>query len=53
VTGNILDMDGQKIPITPEHAPQIIGAVRELRSRLGREQSKTQVPFATNRLDLN
>ena len=54
VTGNILELDGQKIPITPEHAPQIIDAVRELRSRLDREQSKSRIPFSAmlNRLDL-
>src|SRR4029077_1781246 len=54
VTGNTLELDGQKIPITPEHAPQIIEAVRELRSRLEREQSKTRVPFSAlmSRLDL-
>jgi hypothetical protein len=54
VTGNILELDGQKIPITPEHAPAIIEAVRELRSRLEREQSKTRVPISAlqNRLDL-
>src|ERR1700676_3554004 len=54
VTGNTIELDGQKIPITPEHAPQIIEAVRELRSRLEREQSKTRVPFSAlmNRLDL-
>jgi hypothetical protein len=54
VTGNILELDGQKIPITAEHAPQIIDAVRELRSRLEREQSKTRMPFSAlqNRLDL-
>jgi hypothetical protein len=54
VTGNTLEFDGQKIPITPEHAPQIIEAVRELRSRLEREQSKARVPFSAlqSRLDL-
>jgi hypothetical protein len=54
VTGNILELDGQKIPITPDHAPQIIDAVRELRSRLEREQSKSRIPFSAmlNRLDL-
>jgi hypothetical protein len=54
VTGNTIDLDGQKIPITPEHAPAIVEAVRELRSRLEREQSKTRVPFSAlqNRLDL-
>ena len=54
VTGNTIELDGQKIPITPEHAPAIIEAVRELRSRLEREQSKTRVPFSAlqNRLDL-
>ena len=54
VTGNTIELDGQKIPITPEHAPQIIDAVRELRSRLEREQSKARVPFSAlqNRLDL-
>jgi len=54
VTGNTIELDGQKIPITPEHAPRIIEAVRELRSRLEREQSKTRVPFSAlmNRLDL-
>ena len=46
VTGNIIELDGRKIPITPDNAPQIIEAVRELRSRLAREQSKTQTPFA-------
>ena len=53
VTGNNLELDGRKIPITPEHAPQIIDAVRELRSRLDREQSKTRAPFLAlaNRLD--
>ena len=53
VSGNTLELDGQKIPITPEHAPQIINAVRELRSRLEREQSKGRVPFSAlqNRLD--
>src|SRR6266852_3260304 len=54
VTGNTIELDGQKIPITPEHAPRIIEAVRELRSRLEREQSKTRVPFSAlqHRLDL-
>jgi hypothetical protein len=54
VTGNTIELDGQKIPITPEHGPQIIEAVRELRSRLDREQSKARVPFSAlqNRLDL-
>jgi hypothetical protein len=54
VTGNNLELDGRKIPITPEHAPQIIDAVRELRSRLEREQSRARVPFSAlaNRLDL-
>jgi hypothetical protein len=54
VTGNTIELDGQKIPITPENAPQIIDAVRELRSRLEREQSKARVPFSAlqNRLDL-
>ena len=54
VTGNTIELDGQKIPITPEHAPAIVEAVRELRSRLEREQSKTRVPFSAlqNRLDL-
>jgi hypothetical protein len=54
VTGNILELDGQKIPITPDHAPAIIDAVRELRSRLEREQSKSRIPFSVmlNRLDL-
>jgi hypothetical protein len=54
ITGNIIELDGQKIPITPEHAPQIVEAVRELRSRLEREQSKCRVPFFAlqNRLDL-
>jgi hypothetical protein len=54
VTGNILELDGQKIPITPEHAPQVIEAVRALRSRLEREQSKSRTPFSAlfNRLDL-
>jgi hypothetical protein len=53
VTGNTLELDGHKIPITPEHAPQIIDAVRELRSRLEREQSRARVPFLAlaNRLD--
>jgi hypothetical protein len=53
VTGNNLELDGRKIPITPEHAPQIIDAVRELRSRLEREQSKSREPFLAlaNRLD--
>jgi hypothetical protein len=46
VTGNAIELDGQKIPITPEHAPQIVEAVRELRSRLDREQSKNQMPFS-------
>jgi hypothetical protein len=54
VTGNTIELDGRKIPITPEHSPQIVEAVRELRSRLERAQSKTRVPFSalTNRLDL-
>jgi hypothetical protein len=54
VTGNTLEVDGQKIPITPEHAPQIIEAVQQLRSRLDREQSKARIPFSAlqNRLDL-
>ena len=54
VSGNTIELDGRKIPITPEHAPQIIEAVRELRSRLDREQSKARVPFSAlqNRLDL-
>jgi hypothetical protein len=54
VTGNTLELDGRKIPITPEHATQIVEAVRELRSRLEREQSKSRVPFSAlmNRLDL-
>ncbi len=54
VTGNTIELDGRKIPIAPEHAPQIIEAVRELRSRLEREQSKTRIPFSAlqNRLDL-
>jgi hypothetical protein len=53
VTGNAIELDGQKIPITPEYAPQIVEAVRELRSRLDREESKTRVPFSAlqNRLD--
>jgi hypothetical protein len=53
VTGNTLEFDGQKIPITPEHAPQIVEAVRTLRSRLEREQAKTHCPFLAlaNRLD--
>ena len=29
VSGNTIELDGQKIPITPDHAPQIIEAVRE------------------------
>jgi hypothetical protein len=54
VSGNTLELDGRKIPITPDHALQIIEAVRELRSRLDREQSKARVPFSAlqNRLDL-
>ena len=54
VTGNTLELDGRKIPITPDHAQQIIDAVRELRSRLDREQSKSRLPFSAlqNRLDL-
>jgi hypothetical protein len=54
VTGNILEFDGRKIPITPDHAPAIVEAVRELRSRLEREQSKARLPFSAlqNRLDL-
>jgi len=54
VSGNTIELDGRKIPITPDHAPQIIEAVRELRSRLDREQSKARVPFSAlqNRLDL-
>jgi hypothetical protein len=53
VTGNNLELDGRQIPITPEHAPQIIDAVRELRSRLEREQSKSRAPLLAlaNRLD--
>ncbi len=54
VSGNTIELDGRKIPITPDHAPQIIEAVRELRSRLERELSKARVPFSalTHRLDL-
>jgi len=54
VSGNTIELDGRMIPITPDHAPQIIEAVRELRSRLDREQSKARVPFSAlqNRLDL-
>ena len=54
VTGNTIELDGRKIPITPENAPHIIEAVRELRSRLDREQSKSRIPFSAlqNRLDL-
>jgi hypothetical protein len=54
VSGNTIELDGQKIPITPDHALQIIEAVRELRSRLEREQSKARIPFSAlqNRLDL-
>lgn len=54
VTGNTIDVDGRKIPITPEHAPQIIEAVRELRSQIEREQSKARIPFSAlqKRLDL-
>ena len=54
VTGNTIELDGRKIPIAPEHAPQIIEAVRELRSRLEHEQSKTRIPHSAlqNRLDL-
>src|SRR5690349_10495956 len=54
VTGNVLELDGRQIPITQDHAPQIIEAVRELRSRLERAQSKTHLPFSAlqNRLDL-
>jgi hypothetical protein len=53
VTGNTLELDGQKIAITPEHASRIIDAVRELRSRLEREQLKSRAPFSAlqNRLD--
>ena len=53
VSGNNLELDGRKIPITPEHAPQIIDAVRELRTRLEREESKSRNPFLplANRLD--
>jgi hypothetical protein len=51
VTGNTLELDGRKIPITAEHAPQIIDAVQELRGRL--EQSKERFPFSAleSRLD--
>src|ERR1700730_14895761 len=54
VTGNTIELDGRKIPSTPENAPHIIEAVRELRSRLDREQSKSRIPFSAlqNRLDL-
>ena len=54
VSGNTIELDGQKIPITPDHALEIIEAVRELRSRLEREQSKARVPLSAlqNRLDL-
>ena len=54
VSGNTIELDGQKIPITPDHALEIIDAVRELRSRLEREQSKARIPFSAlqNRLDL-
>ena len=54
VTANTIELDGRKIPITPENAPHIIEAVRELRSRLDREQSKSRLPFSAlqNRLDL-
>ena len=54
VSGNTIELDGQKIPITPDHAKEIIEAVRELRSRLEREQSKARLPFSAlqNRLDL-
>ena len=54
VTDNTIELDGRKIPITPENAPHIIEAVRELRSRLDREQSKSRIPFSAmlNRLDL-
>ena len=51
---NKIELDGQKIPITPDHALEIIEAVRELRSRLEREQSKARLPFSAlqTRLDL-
>jgi hypothetical protein len=54
VSGNTIELDGQKIPITPDHAQEIIEAVRELRSRLDRKESKAQLPFSAlqNRLDL-
>jgi hypothetical protein len=54
VSGNTIELDGQKIPITPDHASQIIEAVRELRSRLERKESKAQLPFSAlqNRLDV-
>ena len=53
VTGNTLEFDGRKIPITPEHAPEIVDAVRTLQSRLASEQSKTHCPYLAlaNRLD--
>ena len=53
VTGNTLDLDGEKIPITPENADRVIHAVHELRSRLEQEQSKGKLPFESlqSRLD--
>ena len=44
VAGDVLDLDGQKIPLTPENAPRIRAAVQSLRNQVRHPPAPARPP---------
>jgi hypothetical protein len=51
VHDEVLEFDGEKIPLIPENAPRIRAAIRELRSRLSEPRPSITVKEFQNRID--
>jgi len=52
VAGDVLDLDGQKIPLTPENAPRIRAAVQSLRNQVRHPPAPARPPAGVTELQI-